>query len=197
MPSGGQGWALVLQLKTNRGDCDYQTCAITPECAVAAEFAPETESVGSESAIPTAAGSGQKPGLLGLDSDTSMRRVLESERWSDCNRSRPHQRLGRSRNESEDHRLLGDPALFGASPGEFGFVPFVGREGVFASARNRRGRPRASTAEPVLAARDIYPIRRSSGGNGGVRPRLAHGLAERKAMPLYTGGTRAATSICW
>src|ERR1039457_5063587 len=116
----------------NRGDCGWETCAITPECAVTAEPAAKTESAGPQDAIKAAARSGQKPGLCGLDSDAGMRSVFESQRRRHRYRSGPHERLGTQGIGTEDIGLLGDPALLRASPGESGFVTSAGRERIFA-----------------------------------------------------------------
>src|ERR1035441_10702916 len=97
--------------------------ADTPECPVVARSASETESAGSQEAVPTQARSGQKPGVSGMDSDAGMRSLFESERWGQRYRSCPHERPGPQGDRTEDVGLLGNPALCGSSPGESGFIP--------------------------------------------------------------------------
>ncbi len=77
---GALGWELVLQLKSDRGDCAQKTCAITPNYAIAAGPASETESIGSRKAIPLPTRSQQKPAVSGLDPHPWMRSLFESER---------------------------------------------------------------------------------------------------------------------
>src|ERR1039458_2128003 len=95
----------------------------------------ETESAGSQEAVPTPARSGEKPGLPGLDLNARMRSLLESERWGQRYRSCPHERLGPQGDRTEDVGLLGNPALCGSSPRESGFVSSAGRERFFAQTR--------------------------------------------------------------
>src|ERR1022692_2640967 len=107
--------------------------ADTPECPVVARSASETESAGSQEAVPTQARSGQKPGVSGMDSDAGMRSLFESERRSDRNRSCPHERREPQGNGTEILRLLSNPALRRSSPGESGFIPSSRRKVVCAS----------------------------------------------------------------
>jgi hypothetical protein len=87
----------IAQAETRLDSCaPFQTCSALPDrlcnrrilsvltgriglspeatCAAAAAFA--KESAGAQDAIPPAAGSGQNPGLPGLDSNASVRRVF-------------------------------------------------------------------------------------------------------------------------
>jgi hypothetical protein len=134
--------------------------------SAAARPASETKSAGSQEAIPTAPGSGQMPGVSGMDSDAWMRSLFESQRWFDRDRSGSYQRLGSPGIGAEDHGLLGDPGVCRSSPGESGFVPSLGREGIFAETSARLEGARASIAESILAAR---PVPRCSSGGGAVR----------------------------
>jgi|ERR1035441_1435962 hypothetical protein len=63
MPSRCPGLGACPPIE-NRGDCAQETCAITPECAVAAGSGTETASAGSEDAIPAAAGPDRSPDYL-------------------------------------------------------------------------------------------------------------------------------------
>ena len=67
-----------------------ETCAFTPECAVAAGTAAETESAGAQETNPATTRSGQMPGVSGLDSNVGMRNLFKSERRGDRYRSCPY-----------------------------------------------------------------------------------------------------------
>jgi len=70
-----------------------------------------TESAGAQDPIPAAAGSGQKPGVSGLDSNAWMRGLCKSQRQRDRHRSGAHERAGYKRNRAESIRLLRCSAL--------------------------------------------------------------------------------------
>jgi hypothetical protein len=56
------------------------------------------------------------PGLPGLDSNASVRRLFGIKRRGNRGRSGPYERTGPKRNESEGLGLLGDSALLWTSP---------------------------------------------------------------------------------
>ena len=92
------------------------------------------------------------PRIFSMDSDTWMRSVFESQLWVSRDRSCPHERLGLPGIRAEDHGLLGDPALCSSSPGESGFVPSLGRKGIFAETSARLKRTHTSIAKSILAS---------------------------------------------
>jgi hypothetical protein len=118
--------------------------------SAAARPASETKSAGSQEAIPTAPGSGQMPGVSGMDSDAWMRSLFKSQRWFGRDRSCPHEHLGSPGIGTEDYGLLGDPPVCGSSPGESGFVPSLGRERIFVRTWELPERARAGIAESIL-----------------------------------------------
>jgi len=101
----------VLQLKTSRGIYAQETCVITPKRAVAGGAASEARPAGPQEAIPTAAGSREKPGVSGLDTDARMRSLFWCEPWIKRDRSGPHECPGSQGSGAEDFGLLGDSPL--------------------------------------------------------------------------------------
>ena len=101
--------------------------------SAATRSASETESAGSQDAVPAAAGSGQKLGVSGLDSDASVPCLFPRERRSDRYRSRAHERAGLQGSRAEDVGLLRHPTLLLAPPGRSGLILSVGQKVVCTS----------------------------------------------------------------
>jgi hypothetical protein len=116
----------------NRGDCAQETCAITPDCALAAGRAADTNSSSSPETNQATQGAGAKPGVSGLDPDAGMRGLFESEQWGNRDRSCPHERSECEGNRSEDHGLLGHPVVHRSSQGSARFLSSTRRAAVCA-----------------------------------------------------------------
>jgi len=91
----------------------------------------EAESAGPQEGVSIPAGCGQKPGLPGLDSDASMRRLFASEQRATVAEAAHTNALGPLGIRAEDVGLFCGSALWSSSPGSSGFVPSSGRERIF------------------------------------------------------------------
>ena len=78
-------------------------------------------------------GSGQKPGLPGLDSDASVPCLFPRERRTDRHRSGAHERAVLQGSGAEDGGLLRHPTLLLAPPGRSGLILSVGQKVVCTS----------------------------------------------------------------
>jgi hypothetical protein len=116
--------------------------------------ASETESAGPHEAIPSPAGSRQKPRISGLDSDAWMRSLCESQRRDDHYRSRPYERIGHQGIGAEVHGLLGYTPLLRAPPGSARFLSSTGGAalcpGTPARSAPARGGPQSSGSQSQL-----------------------------------------------